>query len=90
LLASDGAPVELTTGEYELLFTLVTHPNRVLNRDQIMDLVHGRDWDPFDRSIDTQVGRLRKKIEPDPKNPSLIKTVRGAGYIFTPKVKPLG
>jgi two-component system phosphate regulon response regulator OmpR len=90
LLASDGAPVELTTGEYELLFTLVTHPNRVLNRDQIMDLVHGRDWNPFDRSIDTQIGRLRKKIEPDPKHPSLIKTVRGAGYIFTPEVKPLG
>jgi two-component system phosphate regulon response regulator OmpR len=90
LLASDGAPVELTTGEYELLFALVTHPNRVLDRDQIMDLVHGRDWNPFDRSIDTQIGRLRKKIEPDPKHPSLIKTVRGAGYIFTPKVKLLG
>jgi two-component system OmpR family response regulator len=90
LLASDGAPVELTTGEYELLFALVTHPNRVLNRDQIMDLVHGRDWNPFDRSIDTQIGRLRKKIEPDPKYPSLIKTVRGVGYIFTPEVKPLG
>ncbi len=83
---SDGAEVELTTGEFNLLLAFLQSPNRPLNRDQLMDRLRGRDWSPFDRSIDTQVGRLRKKIEADPKNPSLIKTVRGIGYVFTPEV----
>lgn len=81
-----GAEVELTTGEFNLLLAFLQAPNRPLNRDQLMDKLRGRDWSPFDRSIDTQVGRLRKKIEADPKNPALIKTVRGIGYVFTPEV----
>ena len=82
----EGRKVELTTGEFNLLLAFARAPNRPLNRDQLMDLLRGRDWSPFDRSIDTQVGRLRKKIEADPKNPTLIKTVRGVGYVFTPEV----
>ena len=65
-----------------LLGMFLTHPGRVLNRDQIMDLTKGFEWSPTDRSIDNQIARLRKKIEPDPKNPSMIKTVRGAGYKY--------
>ena len=83
---SGGAEVELTTGEFNLLLAFLEAPNRPLNRDQLMDKLGGRDWSPYDRSIDTQVGRLRKKIEADPKNPALIKTVRGIGYVFTPEV----
>ncbi len=82
----DGQPVALTTGEYDLLQALARSPNRVLNRDQLMDLVKGREWAATDRAIDTQIVRLRKKIERDPKNPELIKTVRGAGYIFATTV----
>ncbi|MCG8594138.1 MAG: response regulator [Kiloniellales bacterium] len=83
---SGGVEVELTTGEFNLLLAFLEAPNRPLNRDQLMDKLGGRDWSPYDRSIDTQVGRLRKKIEADPKNPALIKTVRGIGYVFTPEV----
>jgi DNA-binding response OmpR family regulator len=79
-----GARIPLTTGEFELLSVFARHPNRVLNRDQLMELSKGREWAAYDRAIDTQVGRLRKKIEVDPNNPTLIKTVRGAGYIFAP------
>ena len=79
-----GVTCELTSGEFELLAVFAQRPNRVLNRDQIMDLVKGHDWNPNDRSIDNQIARLRKKIEADPKNPRLIKTVRGVGYTFTP------
>lgn len=78
-----GTLIVLTTGEFELLTVFARHPNRVLNRDQLMELSKGREWAAYDRAIDTQVGRLRKKIEPDSDNPGLIKTVRGAGYIFT-------
>jgi two-component system phosphate regulon response regulator OmpR len=80
---STGATIVLTTGEFELLRTFAQHPNRVLERDTLMDLVKGREWAAYDRSIDAQVVRLRKKIERDPANPKLIKTVRGAGYLFT-------
>ena len=83
-----GKPVALTTGEFNLLSALVQAPNRPLNRDQIMDLTRGQDWTPFDRSIDTQVGRLRKKMEKDPGRPEIIKTVRGVGYLFAAKVEP--
>lgn len=82
----DGGLVALTTGEFELLRVLARNPNRVLNRDQLMDLVKGRGWEAFDRAIDTQVVRLRRKIERDPQHPELIKTVRGAGYIFAAAV----
>ena len=76
----------LTTGEFDLLEVLVKNPNRVLSRDKIMDRLKGHDWNPYDRSIDNQVARLRKKIEADPNNPRLIKTVRGVGYSFTADV----
>lgn len=83
---SGAAAVELTTAEFNLLEVFVRRPSRVLSRDAIMDLLKGQDWSPVDRSIDTLVGRLRKKIEPDSDAPSLIKTVRGIGYVFTADV----
>ena len=86
LLRPDGEAVTLTGGEFDLLATFAASPNRPLSRDQLMDRLKGHDWTPFDRSIDTQVGRLRKKIEKDPHNPELIKTLRGVGYLFTPRV----
>ncbi len=78
--------VPLSAGEFELLAAFVTHPRRVLTRDQLLDLARGRQAQPFDRAIDVQVSRLRRKIEADPANPSLIKTVRSGGYMFTPSV----
>jgi two-component system, OmpR family, response regulator len=86
LYGANGTPVPLTTAEFELLRVLAQHPNRVLNRDQLMDFLKGREWAAYDRTIDTQVVRLRKKVERDPKKPELIKTVRGAGYIFATEV----
>jgi two-component system phosphate regulon response regulator OmpR len=83
-----GESVFLTASEFELLRVFAHHPNRVLSRDQIMDLVKGRDWAAYDRAVDTQVVRLRRKVELDPSNPTLIKTVRGGGYVFTAAVKP--
>lgn len=83
LKAPDGSDIALTTGEFELLATFARHPGRVLNRDQLMDLTRGRHWEAVDRSIDAQVARLRRKIEPDPKHPMLVKSVRGVGYVFT-------
>lgn len=87
LRRADGQQVPLTAGEFDLLHVLARNPNRVLDRDHLMTLVKGRDWAAFDRAIDTQVARLRKKVESDPQNPQLIKTVRGAGYIFATAVK---
>ena len=75
--------ITLTAGEYDLLLAFVERPQRVLNRDQLLDLTRGREAGPFDRSVDVQLSRLRKKIEPDPKDPTFIKTVRGGGYMFT-------
>ena len=86
LRRSTGELVALTAGEFDLLCVFVRRPNRVLNREQLIDLVKGREWAAYDRGIDTQVMRLRKKIETDPSHPSLIKTVRGAGYVFTATV----
>lgn len=88
LRSPDGAQVPLTAAEFELLRVFLHHPNRVLSRDQLMDLAKGRDWAAYDRTIDTQVMRLRKKIEADPANPGLVKTVRGAGYLFAAAVRP--
>ena len=82
LHAPDGVLVDLTGGEFDLLLALVEHPGRVLNRDQLLDLTRGREAGPFDRSVDVQISRLRRKIEEDPKQPALIKTVRGGGYVF--------
>ena len=86
LLRDDGVTVPLSTGEYDLLIALVERPQRVLNRDQLLDLARGRSSAGLDRSIDTQVSRLRKKLELDPGDPQIIKTVWGGGYMFTPAV----
>ena len=86
LVAPDGREVPLSTGEHDLLYAFLTHPRRVLSRDQLLDLARGRAAAPFDRSIDIQVMRLRRKIEADPKEPRLIKTVRGGGYVFAAEV----
>jgi two-component system OmpR family response regulator len=83
LRTADGTLVALTAGELDLLAAFAERPKRVLNRDQLLDLTKGRAAAAFDRSIDVQLSRLRRKIEPDPKDPSLIKTIRGGGYIFT-------
>lgn len=87
LYSPQGSEVPLTTGEFELLVGFVNHPNRVLSRDELLDLTRNRKATPFDRSIDVQVGRLRRKIETNPDRPSIIKTVRGAGYVFATKVE---
>jgi two-component system OmpR family response regulator len=87
LESPDGVVVELSGGEFNLLLAFVEHPRRVLSRDQLLDLSRGRAAVPFDRSVDVQVGRLRRKIETDPKDPQLIKTVRGGGYLFTAAVE---
>jgi two-component system OmpR family response regulator len=81
--------VDLTSGEYDLLVAFVEHPQRVLTRDQLLDFARGRDATPFDRSVDVQVSRVRRKIESDPKTPAMIVTVRGDGYLFTPDVEVL-
>jgi two-component system, OmpR family, response regulator len=87
LTAPEGELVTLSTGEFDLLLAFVEHPQRVLNRDQLLDLARGRSAIPFDRSIDVQVSRLRRKIETDPKAPQIISTVRGGGYMFTASVE---
>ena len=68
--------------EFDLLKAFAENPNKVLNRDQLLNLSHNRDWDPFDRSIDIRITRLRRKIESEPSKPQIIKTVRGVGYMF--------
>jgi two-component system OmpR family response regulator len=88
LFRPEGALLPLTDGEFDLLAAFAEHPKRILNRDQLLDLTKGRAAIPFDRSVDVQLSRLRRKIEPDPKNPEFIKTVRGGGYIFTCEVAP--
>jgi DNA-binding response OmpR family regulator len=87
LTSPSGEEVRLTTGEFDLLAAFVNNPNQVLSRDRLLDLARNREAGPFDRTIDVQVGRLRRKLEEDPQNPSMIKTVRGSGYIFTPTVE---
>jgi DNA-binding response OmpR family regulator len=83
----NGALVELTGGDFRLLEVFLRSPGRVLSRDTILDRIHGRCWSPYDRSIDNQVARLRKKIEVDPANPRIIRTVRGVGYTMAAPVK---
>ncbi|RYZ07669.1 MAG: response regulator transcription factor [Comamonadaceae bacterium] len=83
---SHGEEVTLTGGEFDLLQAFARHPGRVLSRDFLLEQTRGREGAPFDRTIDVQVGRLRKKIEADPDDPQLIKSVRGAGYILVPAV----
>ena len=85
LFGAEGERIALTTMEYDLLYTFVTHPRRPLNRDQLLELAHHRKWDPYDRSIDNRIARLRKKIEADPTKPEVIRTVHGEGYVFVPE-----
>lgn len=89
LVDAEGVSVPLSTGEFNLMLALVTRPRQVLSRDQLLDLTQGREAGAFDRSIDNQVSRLRRKIEPDPRNPTLIKTVWGGGYTLAAEVTRL-
>ncbi len=84
-LTKSGVEVNLTTAEFAILQIFTSHPNRVLSRDQLMDMLKGYDRDPFDRSIDVRVTRLRRKIEPNPAEPVYIRTIWGQGYLFSPK-----
>jgi two-component system OmpR family response regulator len=86
LTSRDGLVVALSHAEYRLLHVLLTHPNRALTRDQLLDLTQGREAAPFDRSIDVLIGRLRRRLGDDAKEPVLIKTVRGRGYLLAAKV----
>lgn len=80
----EGEDVPITSMEFDLLKAFAERPNRVLTRDQLLDLAHNRNWDPFDRSIDIRIARLRRKIEAYPAKPETIKTVRGSGYMYVP------
>ena len=82
-----GAVVDVTSGEFDLLLVFVTRPQRVLTRDQLLDLARGRASAALDRSIDVQISRLRRKIETDPREPAIIKTIRSGGYVFTSQVQ---
>ena len=84
----EGQDVALTSGEFELLLAFLRRPNQVLTRDDLMSCLHGREAGPYDRSIDMQVGRLRRKIETDPAEPRIIKSVRGCGYVLAATVIP--
>ena len=85
---ANGEPLDLSTAEFRLLHAFLTHPQRVLSRDQLLDLTQGRSAQPFDRSIDNMISRLRRKIEADPKKPALIKTHWGGGYALAVPVEP--
>lgn len=87
LFSAEGAEIDLTTGEYDLLHVFAENPNKVLSRDQLLQATRHRDAAPFDRAIDMQIARLRRKVETDADKPVLIKAVRGAGYIFTASVE---
>lgn len=87
LISPEGLDVTMTDGEYRLLEALAERPNQILSRDALLEITQNRQAGPFDRSIDVRISRLRQKIEPDPKQPVVIKTVRGGGYIFSAKVE---
>jgi len=86
LCGQEGRPVGLTSGEYKLLEAMVTRANRVLTRDQLMDVCYGNHSPSFDRSIDVCIARLRKKLQDDPRNPVIIRTIRNGGYMFAARV----
>ena len=86
LTSPEGALTDLTSGEFDLLLAFLEHPQRSLTRDQLLDLAHGRSSQAYDRSIDVQISRLRRKIEPNPQDPQMIKTIRNEGYFFTAAV----
>ena len=87
LTDAKGAEVPLTAMEFDLLKAFIERPNQVLSRDQLLTLTRNREWEPFDRSIDIRITRLRRKVEDDPDRPRAIRTVRGAGYMFVPGEK---
>ena len=82
LFGADGREIPITATDFDLLKVFAENANRVLSRDQLLTLTSNREWEPFDRAIDIRIARLRRKIEPDPENPGVIRTVRGAGYMF--------
>lgn len=82
LYDGENNEIPITNMEFDLLKAFADHPNKALSRDRLLNLTHNRDWDPYDRSIDIRIARLRRKIEPNSSRPRIIKTVRGAGYIF--------
>jgi two-component system phosphate regulon response regulator OmpR len=84
LLDAEGSDVGITAMEFDLLKAFIEHPNQVLSRDRLLTLTRNREWEPFDRSIDIRIARLRRKVELNPDNPLAIQTVRGAGYMFVP------
>ncbi|MDB5828013.1 MAG: DNA-binding response regulator, partial [Variovorax sp.] len=86
LLAAQGDEVPLTTGEFDLLRVMAENAGRVLSRDFLLERTRGRDGGPFDRTIDVQIGRLRRKLGDDPNQPRIVKSVRGAGYLFVADV----
>jgi len=86
LLAPDGSEVPLTGGEFKLLSAFLKNAGRVLSRQQLMDVTHGAGWHAYERTVDAQISRLRKKLEADPKKPKLLKSVHGDGYVFTATV----
>ena len=85
LVDAQGADVALTSMEFDLLAAFAANPNRPMDRDKLLELAHHKRWEPFDRSIDIRITRLRRKIEPDPSKPQTLRTVRGAGYMFVPE-----
>jgi two-component system OmpR family response regulator len=86
LIDPERREIHLTTAEYKLLEVLVRNANKTLDRDRLMEAIMGRDWQPFDRSIDLHISNLRRKIEADPTRPKIIKTVRGAGYVLAARI----
>lgn len=89
VVSDAGTPIDLTTTEFNLLEVFLRHPQRVLSRDEIMNMLKGQDWSAYDRSVDSAIARLRKKIEPDAERPRYIKTVRSVGYVFSTEVRRL-
>jgi len=84
LLNNENDEIPLTAMEFDLLKTFIERPNRPLTRDQLLNITQNRDWDPYDRSIDIRITRLRRKLEQDPNKPQIIRTVRGVGYMYVP------
>ena len=82
LFDASGGEISITSTDFDLLRVFAENANRVLSRDQLLTMTSNREWEPFDRAIDIRIARLRRKIEPDPENPAVIRTVRGAGYMF--------
>ncbi|MCH9670141.1 MAG: response regulator [Gammaproteobacteria bacterium] len=85
LTDAQGEIISITAMEFDLLKAFAENAGRVLSRDRLLEIAHSRDWEPFDRSIDIRVARLRRKVERNPSKPQVIKTVRGAGYVFSPE-----